>query len=207
MLIIGLTGGIGSGKTTVCKLFSDLGVPIIDADLAAREVVEPGRPGLDRIVRHFGPEVLTPDGALDRAKLRERVFSDETARKELERILHPLIRARMNDQLARLQAPYVILAIPLLLEAGQRDQVDRVLVIDAGESQQIARACRRDGQDEARVRAILKAQCSRKDRLAAADDVIYNTGGLEELKPQVVQMHNHYLRLAAGKGTETACPT
>ena len=199
MLVIGLTGGIGSGKTTVSNLFSAHGVPIIDADLVAREVVEPGQPGLDQIIHLFGCEMLASDGTLDRGRLRKQVFSNETARKELEQMLHPLIRARIKRRLSVIEAPYVILAIPLLLEGGRVDQVDRILVIDAEESQQVARACARDGENEAQVRAILAAQCSRKDRLTAADDVIYNTGDLDELKTQVAHMHNHYLRLVAGK--------
>jgi len=197
MLIIGLTGGIGSGKTTVCNYFSALGTPIIDADLAAREVVTPGSPGLVEIINRFGQSILSQNGTLDRSKLREQVFSDEPSRKELEAILHPLIRQQMDKKLADLKAPYAILAIPLLLESGRREGIDRILVIDAEESQQIARASQRDHKNENQIRAIIAAQCSRKDRLKAADDVIYNTGNLEHLSSQVTDMHNLYLRLAA----------
>jgi len=197
MLIIGLTGGIGSGKTTVCNCFSTLGTPIIDADLVARDVVMPGTPGLTQIINTFGQGILAQDGALDRGKLREQVFSDASSRKELEAILHPLIRQQMDEKLAQLKAPYAILAIPLLLESERREGIDRVLVIDAEESQQIARACQRDHRSEEQILAIIAAQCSRKDRLNAADDVIYNTGDLKQLNSQVTEMHNHYLRLAA----------
>ncbi|MCF6353635.1 MAG: dephospho-CoA kinase [Candidatus Polarisedimenticolaceae bacterium] len=197
MLIIGLTGGIGSGKSTVCDGFAALGTPIIDADLVAREVVMPGTPGLTQVINQFGQGILTQDGSLDRNKLRELVFSDDTSRKRLEALLHPLIREEMDRRLARLKAPYAILAIPLLLEGGRRENIDRILVVDAEESQQIARACQRDRQNPEQIHAIIAAQCSRKDRLSAADDVIYNTGDLEHLNQQVTEMHNHYLRLAA----------
>lgn len=197
MLIIGLTGGIGSGKSTVCDGFATLGAPIVDADLIAREVVMPGTPGLTQIIHQFGQGILAQDGTLDRDKLREQVFSDASSRKRLEALLHPRIREEMDRRLARLKAPYAILAIPLLLEAGRRENIDRILVVDAEESQQIARACRRDLQNPEQIRAIIAAQCSRKDRLSAADDVIYNTGDLEHLNHQVTEMHNRYLRLAA----------
>jgi len=197
MLVIGLTGGIGSGKTTVCNYFSTLGVPIIDADIAAREVVQPGQPGLEQIIALFGQDILTPDGTLDRDKLRELIFTNATSRKNLEAILHPLIRKQMDEKLADLKAPYAILAIPLLLETNRRDGIDRILVVDADESQQITRAAERDSTKEKQIRAIIAAQCNRKDRLKAADDVIYNSGDLEQLKNQVIDTHNLYLRLAA----------
>jgi len=197
MLIIGLTGGIGSGKTTVCNYFSALDAPIIDADLVAREVVTPGSLGLAQIINRFGRSILAQNGTLDRSKLRKQIFADESSRKELEAILHPLIRQQMDNELAGLKAPYAILAIPLLLESGRREGIDRVLVIDAEESQQIARASQRDHTNENQIRTIIAAQCNRKDRLKAADDVIYNTGDLEHLSNQVTDMHNLYLRLAA----------
>ncbi len=157
----------------------------------------PGTPGLTQIIHQFGQGILAQDGTLDRDKLREQVFSDASSRKRLEALLHPRIREEMDKRLARLRAPYAILAIPLLLEAGRRENIDRILVVDAEESQQIARACRRDLQNPEQIRAIIAAQCSRKDRLSAADDVIYNTGDLEHLNHQVTEMHNRYLRLAA----------
>ncbi|VAX08754.1 Dephospho-CoA kinase [hydrothermal vent metagenome] len=195
MLIIGLTGGIGSGKTTVCNYFSALGAPVIDADLVAREVVKPGQPGLTPIITRFGQDILAADGSLNRAKLRELIFSDKMARQELEGILHPLIRARMDEQLATVKSPYAIVSIPLLLENGQTENIDRILVIDADESQQILRTCQRDDQNHEQIQAILDAQCNRKDRLVAADDIIYNTGDLDSLKSQVAKMHNYYLNL------------
>jgi len=197
MLIIGLTGGIGSGKTTVCNYFSSLSVPIIDADVAAREVVQPEKPGLTRIIALFGQEVLASNGALNRSKLRDKIFSDESSRKKLEAILHPLIRQQMDKKLSTLNAPYAILAIPLLLESKRREGIDRILVIDTEESQQIMRATQRDHKNESQIRVIIAAQCSRKDRLKAADDVIYNMGDLEQLSDQVTKMHNFYLKLAA----------
>ena len=197
MLIIGLTGGIGSGKTTVCNYFSALDVPIIDADIAAREVVQPGQAALTQITALFGQSILASDGSLDRSKLRDQIFSDEVSRKKLEAILHPLIRQQMDKKLATLSAPYAILAIPLLLESGRREGINRVLVIDADESQQLTRASQRDHKNESQIRAIIAAQCNRKDRLNAADDVIYNSGNLEQLNNQVTEMHNLYLKLAA----------
>ena len=197
MLIIGLTGGIGSGKTTVCNYFSALDVPIIDADIAAREVVQPGQAALTQITALFGQSILASDGSLDRSKLRDQIFSDEISRKKLEAILHPLIRQQMDKKLATLSAPYAILAIPLLLESGRREGINRVLVIDADESQQLTRASQRDHKNESQIRAIIAAQCNRKDRLNAADDVIYNSGNLEQLNNQVTEMHNLYLKLAA----------
>ncbi len=197
MLIIGLTGGIGSGKTTVCNCFSSLNAPVIDADVAAREIVQPGKPALTQITTLFGQEILATDGTLDRGKLRDQIFSDKSSRKKLEAILHPLIRQQMDKKLSTLNAPYAILAIPLLLEGKRRENLDRILVIDAAESQQIMRAAQRDHKNKSQIRAIIAAQCSRKDRLAAADDVIYNTGGLEQLSHQVAELHNFYLKLAA----------
>ncbi len=196
MFTIGLTGGIGSGKTTVCNYFSALGTPIIDADLVSREVVQPGEPGLTQITALFGQEILAPDGTLNRRKLRDLIFVDESSRKKLEAILHPLIRQQMDKKLAAINAPYAILAIPLLLESKRREGIDRILVIDTEESQQIIRATQRDHKNESQIRAIIAAQCSRKDRLEAADDVIYNTGNLEQLKSQVIDTHKLYLRLA-----------
>ncbi len=196
MLVIGLTGGIGSGKTTVSDRFAALGVPVIDADLVAREVVEPGQPGLARVIAHFGHDLLTGDGRLDRDRLRQRVFSDPQARKALEAMLHPLIRARMQERLKALHTPYAILSIPLLSETGQRELVDRILVVDVPEQQQIERVQRRNGMDPEEICAILKAQSSRSARLAIADDIIDNSGDLSALIAQVDRLHGEYLRLA-----------
>ncbi len=193
MLSIGLTGGIGSGKSTVSTLFAELGVPVIDADVAAREVVEPGEPALKEIATRFGEEILNPNGTLKRTSLRERVFADPQARKALEAILHPRIRSRMAEQLAALEAPYAILAIPLLVESGGSYELDRVLVVDLPEEEQIKRVCRRDGITPEQAEAILQAQCSRSERLAIANDVIENSGDLAALKAQVLTLHRKYL--------------
>jgi dephospho-CoA kinase len=198
MLIIGLTGGVGSGKSTVSRLFEALGVPVIDADLVAREVVEPGEPALEEITAHFGSRILTPEGTLDRGKLREMVFADGEMRKELESILHPRIRARMEEHLGALDAPYAILSIPLLVETGRSDRVNRILVVDSPDETRIERACRRDGISRERAQSILNAQCSRAERLAVADDVIDNSGPPEDLEKQVKDLHRMYLHLAGG---------
>ncbi|MFC1683866.1 dephospho-CoA kinase [Pseudomonadota bacterium] len=199
MLVIGLTGGIGSGKSTICNQFASLGTPIIDADLIAHELVEPGQPALGQIASAFGHDFITAQGELDRPRLREHIFIDETARARLQAILHPLIRARMKELLAALDAPYVIIAIPLLVETGQRDMLHRILVIDTPEELQIQRVCQRDKVSVNQVQSILEAQCSRSERLAVADDIIHNTNGLDALERQVNQMHQHYLKLAAIK--------
>ena len=194
MLLIGLTGGIGCGKTAVAELFAEQGVPVIDADQVAREVVAPGEAALKELCRHFGDDVLLADGRLDRGRLREIVFHDQQARLELEAILHPRIRKQMQQQLADLVAPYAILAIPLLLETGQQELVDRILVVDCPPDQQIRRVCTRDGGSPSQARGI---QCSRQDRLSAADDIIDNAGPQTQLRPQVLQLHRKYLALAA----------
>ena len=196
MLIIGLTGGIGCGKTAVTERFAELGVPVIDADRVAREVVEPGQPALEKVRLRFGDELLRSDGSLKRDRLRELIFSDEQARLDLEAILHPLIRRRMRDRLKILKADYAILAIPLLLETGQGETVNRILVVDCPEEEQIQRVCSRDGISRERVRKILSAQSSRTERLAAADDVIDNSGTLTELTPQIQALHQSYLALS-----------
>ena len=197
MLLIGLTGGIGCGKTAVAELFAEQGVPVIDADQVAREVVAPGEAALKELCRHFGDDVLLADGRLDRGRLREIVFHDQQARLELEAILHPRIRKQMQQQLADLVAPYAILAIPLLLETGQQELVDRILVVDCPPDQQIRRVCTRDGGSPSQARGIQRAQCSRQDRLSAADDIIDNAGPQTQLRPQVLQLHRKYLALAA----------
>jgi dephospho-CoA kinase len=198
MLKVGLTGGIGSGKSTVADLFSGLGVPVIDTDRLAREVVEPGQPGLVGIVEAFGGGMLRADGRLDRAALREYVFEEPERRRRLEAILHPLIRREMLARVDELDAPYCILVIPLLVESGQTGVVDRVLVVDTSEENQRQRVRRRDGLSEARIDSIMAAQVSRTQRLAHADDVIGNDDGLAPLRRQVERLHRLYLELAAG---------
>lgn len=196
MLVVALTGGIGSGKSTVSKRFEKLGVPVIDSDLIAREQVTSGSPCLRDIQERFGPAIIQPDGALDRTALRKLVFDNPKKRKQLEAILHPRIRAEMEHRLKALHTPYAILVIPLLLESGQMDLADRVLVVDCPESAQIDRVQQRDGLDPAQLKQILAAQTDRAARLAAADDVIENNGSLDELIAATNQQHLHYLHLA-----------
>jgi dephospho-CoA kinase len=201
-LRIGLTGGIASGKSTVAQRFVELGVPVIDADEAARTVVLPGQPGLARVVEKFGVGVLGADGQLDRRALRHQVFSDPALRKELEAILHPLIQAEMERSAAATAGPYLVMAIPLLVEGGRgRNQVDRILVIDVDEDVQLQRVMTRDSCTLEQARAILAAQASRADRLKAADDVLVNSGSVSDLHQAVDRLHERYLRLAAAPPT------
>ena len=196
---IGLTGGIASGKSTVSKLFADLGVPVIDADEASRTVVEPGSAGLAAIVQRFGPDVLDADGRLNRRALRSLIFDDPQARRDLEGILHPLIRDEMERSASSAGGPYQIFAIPLLIESGPGRRVDRTLVVDVDESSQIRRVMARDQIGETEARAILAAQASRAARLAAADDVIENAGTVADLRHSVEKLHGRYQQLAASK--------
>jgi dephospho-CoA kinase len=196
-LRVGLTGGIASGKSTVARLFAALGVPIIDADELAREVVAPGTPLLARVVERFGPRIVAADGTLDRRALRDLVFSDTAARADLESLLHPAIRAAMEERSARAGGTYQLLVIPLLIEQGRTDFVDRVLVVDCDEALQIRRLQARDGSTLEQARAILGAQASRAARLAGADDVIRNDGDLQALRVQVEHLHRGYQERAA----------
>lgn len=198
---VAVTGGIASGKTTVANLFAARGVPVIDSDVIAREVVEPGQPALAEIVAAFGAQVLGADGRLDRRRLRERIFTDAAARRTLETILHPAIRAEMDRQSAAAAAasPYHLLVIPLLAEGGRRDHVDRVLVVDVPEAVQVARLMARDAVSEDQARASLRAQAARTARLALADDVVVNDGEPGALEPQVQRLHDLYLQSAAAK--------
>lgn len=202
-LRVGLTGGIASGKTTVATMFAELGVPVIDSDALAREVVAPGQPGLERVVAVFGSQALTPDGELDRGWLRERVFRDATDRRRLESILHPLILAAMEQRSAETGGPYQILAIPLLVEAGLQDRVDRVLVIDCLPETQLARLMQRDGESETRARQILAAQSDRRLRLQHADDVLRNDRDLEHLRAGVAHLDRLYRTLGADGRIDT----
>ena len=196
MLVIGLTGGIGCGKTAVTDCFTSLGVPVIDADTVAREVVLPGQPALQAIAEKFGPEAITAEGSLNRNWLREHIFSDAGAKRELEAILHPRIRAEMRRQLGEVDGAYAIFSIPLLLETGQDKTVDRILVVDCDPELQISRVTQRDDASESQTRAIIATQIDRKSRLTAADDIITNNGSLSELRPQVEALHQKYLNLA-----------
>jgi dephospho-CoA kinase len=194
---VGLTGGIASGKSTAAKFFGALGVPILDSDQVAREVVEPGQPPLERLVERFGSSILTPDGHLDRPALRNLVFSDPKARADLEALTHPAIGAAMEERSAAAGGPYQILVIPLLVEKNLRAHVDRVLVVDCAEDLQIARLRARDGSSAEEARAILNAQASRAARLKAADDVISNDSGMNAVQDQVNALHARYLELAS----------
>jgi dephospho-CoA kinase len=196
-LRIGLTGGIASGKSTVSQRFTELGVPVIDADVAARAVVEPGTPGLAQVAKRFGPGVLDTNGNLDRAALRNLIFKDPASRKALDAILHPLIRAAMEKQAENAHGPYLVMAIPLLVESGNpRDRVDRVLVVDVEEAVQLQRVQARDGGSAEQAGAILAAQSSRSARLAAADDVLPNSTSVAELRQAVDRLHEQYLHTA-----------
>jgi dephospho-CoA kinase len=197
-LRIGLTGGIASGKSTVEQRFTELGVPVINADDSARAVVARGRPGLAAVVERFGAGILTPQGELDRRELRSLIFTDAARRKELEAILHPLIRADMEQRSSQSAGPYVVLSIPLLVEGNTRGRCDRILVVDADESLQLARLMSRDAVSEAEARATLAAQTSRAARLAAADDVLVNASTVADLRQAVDLLHRRYLELAAG---------
>ena len=198
-LVVGLTGGIGSGKTAVSDRFEALGIKVVDADIAARVVVEPGQPALEEIEAYFGAEMINADGTLDRAALRKRVFADETERRKLESITHPHINRHIAAELARAESPYAILAHPILIETGQTAVCDRVLVVDVPEQLQIERTMARDDNPESQVRAIMAAQASREERLAAADDVIVNDRDVTHLDSEVARLHAFYLELAAQK--------
>ena len=193
---VGLTGGIASGKSTAAKFFGALGIPILDSDQVAREVVEPGQPPLERLVERFGRGILTPDGHLDRPALRNIVFSDPKARADLENLTHPAIGATMEARSAAAGGPYQILVIPLLIEKNLGSQVNRVLVVDCEEELQIRRLHTRDGSTRAQAQAILDAQVSRSARLKAADDVIRNDADMGAVQTQVAELHARYLELA-----------
>lgn len=198
MFTVGLTGGIGSGKSTVADCFAALGVPVIDTDVIARDLTAPGGAALDAIRAVFGETVMQADGTLDRAALRRRVFADSAARHQLEAILHPRIRQVVDQTLATLTAPYALIVIPLLAETGgYRDVLNRVLVVDCPEAMQIARVRARSGLTQAEIKAILAAQAGRAERLAVADDIIVNTASLETLRAEVAALHQRYLALAA----------
>lgn len=197
--VLGLTGGIGSGKTAVADRFASLGVHVVDADQAARWVVEPGRPALLQIVERFGKDVLLQSGELNRAELRQRIFVDPAERQWLEKLLHPLIRAEVAQHLALADSSYAIMVSPLLIESGQSRQVGRVLVVDVPESLQIARTTARDQASEEQVRAILSAQVQREERLKHADDVLVNDRDLSWLGVEVERLHRFYLTLRGGQ--------
>lgn len=192
-MIIGLTGGIGSGKTAVSDTFKSLGIDIVDADVSSRRVVEKGQPALDAIQVHFGDKVLDSGNNLDRAKLREIIFNNSEERVWLEKLLHPRIAEHIKDQLESSESPYCILVSPLLLETEQKSYCSFVLVVDVPEESQIARTAKRDGVSEEQVKNIISAQIDRKKRLEQADEIIINDGSMEDLKEKVMVLHTKYL--------------
>ena len=195
-LVVGLTGGIGSGKTTVAEGFSALGVPVIDADQLARELVEPGQPALDEIIEIFGKASVAPDGQLERSYLREKIYTDVGLKLRLEAILHPKIRQRIRTLLSNIQEPYCIVVIPLLLETQQNDLVNRILVVDAPEKEQRQRVAARDSLSDNTIMAIMQSQADRSTRLAAADDVIVNDRNVASLTDRIQELHQHYMEIA-----------
>lgn len=211
VLKIGLTGGIGSGKSTVANFFAGLGMPVYDADIIARELTEPGMPALAEIRAVFGADYLDADGRLRRDRLAELVFADTAARRRLEAILHPRIYHALHRRCRGSSAPYVLLVIPLLVESGGSHEVDRVLVVDCPEETQLARARMRGGADDTLIRRIIASQAARAERLRHADDIIDNSGDLDHLRAQVEKLHARYLMLAgmrpiaAGRSSNSDC--
>jgi len=197
MLTIGLTGGIASGKSSVANQFAALAVPIIDTDQIARELVIPGQPALQGIVEHFGTQALHADGQLNRAWLRQRIFNDAHERAALNAIMHPRIRGRVVDELDKLTTAYAIVVVPLLIESQNYDDlVQRVLVVDLDETEQLRRLIARDPIDQTQAQAIIKAQATRAQRLDRADDVINNNGATDQLTVQINRLHEYYTQLA-----------
>jgi dephospho-CoA kinase len=199
MFIIGLTGGIGSGKTAASNQFLTYGIEIIDADVASRVVVEPGKPALEKIAEHFGHDILLADQSLDRAALRTKIFANPDDKQWLESLLHPLIAEEIFRALDNAKSPYAIFVSPLLIESGQDLICDRILVIDVPETLQIERTTKRDNNEADQVERIMASQASRQQRLDKANDVIENTSGLEQLQQQVQQLHEEYLTMAIAK--------
>lgn len=198
-LVVGVTGGIGSGKSAVTRCFEERGITVVDADLVARVIVEPGKPALAAIAAHFGPGILQADGSLDRPALRRRVFAAEEERLWLERLTHPLIGEEILNRIATSPSPYTILSSPLLLESSQHTLVDCVVVVDAPEALQLQRTMQRDGNDEAQVKRIMAAQMARSERLERADIVIDNSRSLSELEQTVEELHKEFLLRAEAR--------
>jgi dephospho-CoA kinase len=193
---VALTGGVASGKSSVAKLFSDLGIPVIDTDEIAHALTRRGQPALDRIAAAFGPGVLDARGELDRRGLRARIYGDAAQRRKLEAILHPMILEETERRSAAARGPYQVVVVPLLYEAGLEGRFDRVLVVDAPEAEQVRRLRARDGETTAGAERMLAAQMPRSERLSRADDVIRNDGTLAELAERVAALHAHYVQLA-----------
>jgi dephospho-CoA kinase len=198
-LVVGITGGIGSGKSAVTRCFEEHGITVVDADLVSRVIVEPGKPALAAIAAHFGPGILQADGTLDRPALRSRVFADEAQRLWLERLTHPLIGEEIVNRISASRSPYTILSSPLLLDTSQHTLVDCVVVVDAPESLQLQRTMQRDGNDEAQVKRIMAAQLTRAQRLERADIVLDNSGSLQDLEQAVDELHKEFLLRAESR--------
>lgn len=196
MLKIGLTGGIASGKSTICELFAELGVSIIDADIIARQLVSPGQPTLLLLANTFGDSIINADGSLNRARLRERIFADPLERRQLDAIMHPLVYAEIAASVAKLSSSYCVIVIPLLLETEKSHIVDRILVVDCPEATQLERLMSRNEIGQTEALAMIGSQFTRAQRLAKADDVIDNSGKAGDLAEQVKSLHNFYLSLA-----------
>ena len=201
ILRIGLTGGIASGKTSVSDMFAALGVSVVDTDVIARQIVAPGQSALAEISAAFGADVLDNEGNLDRSALRKLVFADEASRQQLQAITHPRIRKETFAQVEKATTAYVLIVVPLLVESDFKQFVDRILVVDCPEAVQIERLMQRDGGDEQSAKQILAAQASRQTRLAAANDIISNTGDLALLEQQVQRLHGYYLQLAESRAS------
>lgn len=196
MLRIGLTGGIGSGKTAAANYFEQLGVPVIDSDNITRELVTPGSPALQQIVNRFGKEFVDANGNLNRRLLRQSIFANDLARRDLEKILHPMVRQEIKKQLSRLSSPYVLVVVPLMVESDMVTMFDRVIVVDCSEEEQIKRVTKRDSCTKDEVAAILNTQTSRNKRLEIATDIIKNVSNILSLERQVIQLHHRFLNLA-----------
>jgi dephospho-CoA kinase len=201
-MIVGVTGGIGSGKSAVTAMLEELGITIVDADLASRVIVEPGKPALEAIAEHFGAEFLLPNGSLDRALLRTRVFSDESSRLWLEQLTHPLIGEEIQHQLQNSKSAYTVLSSPLLLETHQKELTDCIVVVDVPESLQIERTVKRDNNKAAQIERIMAAQMSRSERLKHADFIIDNSKSLTSLRAEVAQLHQSLLLKGSGEHTQ-----
>lgn len=198
-LRVGLTGGIGSGKTTVKNFFDGLGAPTIDADEISHSITKPGQAAFDEVVALFGEESLDETGNLDRKRLRALIFDEPDLKQKLEAIIHPRVRAQIREFTDRVDYPYCIICIPLLLETGAQSTVDRVLVVDAPEELQVARVNRRDNADERQTRSIIRSQTGRAERLRAAHDIIVNDGNISDLKTRVENLHDRYMKIGSGK--------
>lgn len=199
LLRVGLTGGIGSGKTTVRNFFDGLGAPTIDADEISHRITKPGQAAFDEVVALFGEESLDETGNLDRKRLRALIFDEPDLKQKLEAIIHPRVRAQIREFADRVDYPYCIICIPLLLETGAQSTVDRVLVVDAPEQLQVARVGRRDNADERQTRSIIRSQTGRAERLRAAHDIIVNDGNISDLKTRVENLHDRYMKIGSGK--------